>query len=746
MRNPVELSVAITAHREGALLIPTLQSVSAALVEYKSNRNTRAEILVILDNADEKTLDVVNTWKIDPRLGLNLTPIIASVGEAGAARNVAAQSAAGEFLCFCDGDDLISSNYLNEAINILERDETKKLILHPKHILSFGAVSSIWHVADVDDSDISADDLLEANLWPSSSVSRTTTYRDVPYKSLPPQQGFGPEDWLWNIQTTLSGYRHKPVPDTIFFYRTKSGSGVNSQHSSSILPQFDVSELLSILPVKKSNTENSSISDDRPFSEKILITSTKVALKAVKPISNILDQHFKDRVSRRFRKIGSFLVPQKSAPMETWSEGLEEFLKEACQLEPAISWPAFLADKLVEWLPRNRGYGELLRRTLAQIGKNPKRIVFAPWLGIGGADLVTENYLRAFTSEFGKESNVTFIATYDQQKTLPELIPPGVNFVQLPEAFLNFTPELQRRFIAQLIILAKPELTLSINCFHVTNALSEFHRQICASTSLYLSFFAFDQIGEGYPVNPISDFAERDFLNSISGIVTDNAATKTRLQSMFGLDASKIFVQLQPGFVVTPELNTETSAFQSQNFTSQNPFRILWPHRIDKEKRPDALVKIAQAAQKNQLPIQIDVYGQRVLTSDNDDLFKQFESVGIDFLGPYRGGLISLPTQDYDALLLTSENEGTPLVVVQSMLLSLPVIATSVGGLPQLLDEGKAGELVTHYTDIDGFLEAIKKLSESRDARQTIIRNAYNRAFALHSWKTFIEETVPKLK
>lgn len=439
MRNPVELSVAITAHREGALLIPTLQSVSAALVEYKSNRNTRAEILVVLDNADEKTLDVVKTWEIDPRLGLELTPIITSLGEAGAARNVAAQNAAGEFLCFCDGDDLISSNYLNQAVNMLKRDETKKLILHPKHILSFGAVSSIWHVADVDDSEISADDLIEANLWPSSSVSRTTTYRDIPYTSLPPQQGFGPEDWLWNIKTTLSGYRHKPVPDTIFFYRTKSGSGVNSQHSSSILPYFDVSELSSILPVKDSKTANSSTSDDRPVPEKILVITAKGALKIVKPVSKILDQHFKDRISRKFRKIGYLLIPEINVKTKTWTNGLEDLLKEASQIEPAISWPAYLADKLVEWLPKNRGYGELLRRTLAQIGENPKRIVFAPWLGIGGADLVTENYLRAFTSEFGKESNVTFIATYDPQKTLPELIPPGVNFVQLPQAFETFS-------------------------------------------------------------------------------------------------------------------------------------------------------------------------------------------------------------------------------------------------------------------------------------------------------------------
>lgn len=279
----------------------------------------------------------------------------------------------------------------------------------------------------------------------------------------------------------------------------------------------------------------------------------------------------------------------------------------------------------------------------------------------------------------------------------------------------------------------------------MTNALSEFDKQICESTSLYLSFFAFDQIGAGYPVNPITDNAERNFLQSISGIITDNVATKNILMGLLGLPNEKVLVHLQPSFIKTPKLRKYTAAYNDWEFNVQYPFKLLWPHRIDKEKRPEVLIEIANEAKSRNLPIQINVYGQRVLTADGDNLFSQFEAAGVNYLGPYMGGLGSLPTRDYHALLLTSENEGTPLVVVQSMLLSLPVIATAVGGLPELLDQGNAGYLVDHYTNTSAFVDAFEQLILSREERRKLIIRAYERAYKFHSWQTFVEKTVPSL-
>jgi len=46
-----------------------------------------------------------------------------------------------------------------------------------------------------------------------------------------------------------------------------------------------------------------------------------------------------------------------------------------------------------------------------------------------------------------------------------------------------------------------------------------------------------------------------------------------------------------------------------------------------------------------------------------------------------------------DAFLLTSISEGIPLTVIEAMAARLPVIATSVGGLPEMIEEGISGYL-----------------------------------------------------
>ena len=59
---------------------------------------------------------------------------------------------------------------------------------------------------------------------------------------------------------------------------------------------------------------------------------------------------------------------------------------------------------------------------------------------------------------------------------------------------------------------------------------------------------------------------------------------------------------------------------------------------------------------------------------------------------PDAGSLLSA----FDVLVLSSRTEGTPMVVLEAAIARVPVVSTAVGGLPELLEQGRGGLLVRH--------------------------------------------------
>ena len=71
-----------------------------------------------------------------------------------------------------------------------------------------------------------------------------------------------------------------------------------------------------------------------------------------------------------------------------------------------------------------------------------------------------------------------------------------------------------------------------------------------------------------------------------------------------------------------------------------------------------------------------------------------------------------------DVFVLTSKSEGLPLVIPEAMAAGLPVVATRVGGIPQVVDEGVTGFLVP-YGDEDALRGRLVGLDADRQlARQ----------------------------
>ena len=64
---------------------------------------------------------------------------------------------------------------------------------------------------------------------------------------------------------------------------------------------------------------------------------------------------------------------------------------------------------------------------------------------------------------------------------------------------------------------------------------------------------------------------------------------------------------------------------------------------------------------------------------------------------------------ELDIVVLTSLNEGTPVALIEAQAAARPCVATCVGGVANVIEEGRAGFLVPS-DDVDKFTEALSKL------------------------------------
>lgn len=72
-----------------------------------------------------------------------------------------------------------------------------------------------------------------------------------------------------------------------------------------------------------------------------------------------------------------------------------------------------------------------------------------------------------------------------------------------------------------------------------------------------------------------------------------------------------------------------------------------------------------------------------------------------------------------DVFALTSSSEGIPMTILEAMAANLPIIATNVGGIPQVVINEATGLLVKNQ-DKNGLVEAIKRLFESHELRKSL--------------------------
>ena len=157
---------------------------------------------------------------------------------------------------------------------------------------------------------------------------------------------------------------------------------------------------------------------------------------------------------------------------------------------------------------------------------------------------------------------------------------------------------------------------------------------------------------------------------------------------------------------------SEKQVAKAQYGLSRDTLHCAFIGRITRIKRPDRFLDVVAEIKKRQLNIEFFIAGDgELLDSCRERIAK--EVLPVKILGWQSN--IEQVLSAADIVILTSDNEGTPISLIQAGMASLPVVTTNVGSIPEVVLNNKTGFVVD--IDIQEIADALQRLVEDSSLR-----------------------------
>ncbi|MCZ6623363.1 MAG: glycosyltransferase family 4 protein, partial [Deltaproteobacteria bacterium] len=149
----------------------------------------------------------------------------------------------------------------------------------------------------------------------------------------------------------------------------------------------------------------------------------------------------------------------------------------------------------------------------------------------------------------------------------------------------------------------------------------------------------------------------------------------------------------------------------------------------------DAICKVAQSANRDFCLV---VVGDGLLRRD---LEQQASVLGVEKRVRFLGWRFDLEKiySDLDVVVLSSLNEGTPVSLIEAMAAGKAVVATKVGGVPDLVEDGRTGLLVPSK-DSDTLADAILRVLKDNSLRRRLGEQARVAVYPKYDVARLIED------
>jgi glycosyltransferase involved in cell wall biosynthesis len=216
---------------------------------------------------------------------------------------------------------------------------------------------------------------------------------------------------------------------------------------------------------------------------------------------------------------------------------------------------------------------------------------------------------------------------------------------------------------------------------------------------------------------------EKRLSKSSDQLITVGKKVKADLDSR-KIQAKRKTVSIQPSVKPLMLIN-KNMALKKYKVKDTKKIRVLWLARVTGVKNPQRAVEIAK------LMPQIDFY-----LAGGGDLLEKIKNQApsnLKVLG-WQDAKSILPITDI--FLSTSENEGMPIALIEAQLAGIPVVATNVGSVSEVIVNNKTG-FVCNKSNAE-LIKAISKLAESESLCTKFGTNGKAHALKMFSEKQLI--------
>jgi glycosyltransferase involved in cell wall biosynthesis len=202
--------------------------------------------------------------------------------------------------------------------------------------------------------------------------------------------------------------------------------------------------------------------------------------------------------------------------------------------------------------------------------------------------------------------------------------------------------------------------------------------------------------------------------------------SRTALRNAISLGVPPGRLQFLPNVV-------DTEHFNPLLRTESNKVRLVTVGRLVAPKRVDRFLSVlARVKRETAVALTATIVGDG---TDRKELERQAVDLG---LGPetlrFAGTVADVASayNDADIFVLTSDHEGTPNALLEAMASGLPVVATRVGGVPELVRNGETGYLADPQNESE-MVRGLISLIQDRGLRIALGHNAREYVAQNHS-------------